>query len=79
MWRRSAFGATNRFPATQRTGYGWLEYIRTELVEYFAQRYASKAGKSIRTIERRIRERLLASDWPGDIRELESVVESSVI
>jgi DNA-binding NtrC family response regulator/signal transduction histidine kinase len=49
------------------------------LVEYFVQRYARKAGKSIRTIEKRTLERLRAYDWPGNIRELQNVIERSVI
>ena len=49
------------------------------LVEYFVQRYARKAGKSIRTIEKRTLERLQAYDWPGNIRELQNVIERSVI
>jgi len=49
------------------------------LVEYFVQRYANKAGKSIRTIEKKTLERLRAYDWPGNIRELQNVIERSVI
>jgi len=49
------------------------------LVEYFVQRYAKKAGKSARTIEKRTLERLRAYDWPGNIRELQNVIERSVI
>lgn len=49
------------------------------LVEYFVQRYAKKAGKSIHTIEKRTLERLQAYDWPGNIRELQNVIERSVI
>jgi DNA-binding NtrC family response regulator/signal transduction histidine kinase len=49
------------------------------LVEYFVQRYAKKAGKSIRTIEKRTLERLRSYDWPGNIRELQNVIERSVI
>jgi DNA-binding NtrC family response regulator len=49
------------------------------LVEYFVQRYAKKAGKSIRTIEKRTLERLQAYDWPGNIRELQNVIERSII
>ena len=49
------------------------------LVEYFVQRYARKAGKNIRTIEKRTLERLRAYDWPGNIRELQNVIERSVI
>jgi DNA-binding NtrC family response regulator len=49
------------------------------LVEYFVQRYAKKAGKSIRTIDKRTLERLQAYNWPGNIRELQNVIERSVI
>src|SRR5580765_928913 len=49
------------------------------LVEYFVQRYAKKAGKSIRTIEKRTLEGLQAYNWPGNIRELQNVIERSVI
>jgi DNA-binding NtrC family response regulator/signal transduction histidine kinase len=49
------------------------------LVEYFVQRYAKKAGKNIRTIEKKTLERLRTYDWPGNIRELQNVIERSVI
>ena len=49
------------------------------LIEYFVRRYASKAGKNIRTVEKRTLERLRAYDWPGNIRELQNVIERSVI
>ncbi len=49
------------------------------LVEYFVQRYSRKAGKGIRTIEKRTLDRLQAYDWPGNIRELQNVIERSVI
>jgi PAS domain S-box-containing protein len=49
------------------------------LVEYFIHRFASKAGKQIRHIEKRSMERLEAYRWPGNIRELQNVVERSII
>ncbi len=49
------------------------------LVEYFVQRYAKKAGKNIGSIEKRTLERLRAYNWPGNIRELQNVIERSVI
>ncbi|MGB9032884.1 MAG: sigma 54-interacting transcriptional regulator [Acidobacteriaceae bacterium] len=49
------------------------------LVKYFADRFARKAGKSIRTISRRSMELLQAYNWPGNIRELQNVIERSVI
>jgi PAS domain S-box-containing protein len=49
------------------------------LVEYFIQRYARKAGKKIRSIEKETLELLTSYSWPGNIRELQNVVERSVI
>ena len=49
------------------------------LVEYFAQRYASRAGKNIRLIEKKTLELLQSYRWPGNIRELQNVIERSVI
>jgi transcriptional regulator with GAF, ATPase, and Fis domain len=49
------------------------------LAEYFIERYASKAGKKIRKIERKTLEWLQSYDWPGNIRELQNVVERAVI
>jgi formate hydrogenlyase transcriptional activator len=49
------------------------------LVDYFAQRYAKKAGKKITTIRRKTLELLQAYDWPGNIRELQNVIERAVI
>jgi DNA-binding NtrC family response regulator len=49
------------------------------LVEYFVERYAKKAGKNIRTIEKHTLERLRSYEWPGNIRELQNVIERSVI
>jgi formate hydrogenlyase transcriptional activator len=49
------------------------------LAKYFIERYASRAGKKIRNIERKTLECLQAYDWPGNIRELQNVVERAVI
>jgi DNA-binding NtrC family response regulator len=49
------------------------------LVEYFVDRYASKAGKRIRAIDRRSMDLLQSYAWPGNIRELQNVIERSVI
>src|SRR5229473_2555061 len=49
------------------------------LVEYFIDRYASKAGKKIRGISRATLDRLKSYFWPGNIRELQNVIERSVI
>jgi transcriptional regulator with PAS, ATPase and Fis domain len=49
------------------------------LVEYFVDRYASMAGKKITSINKRSLERLESYAWPGNIRELQNVIERSVI
>ena len=49
------------------------------LVEYFIDRYASKAGKKIRGVTKKTLELLQAYPWPGNIRELQNVIERSVI
>src|SRR6201987_5598214 len=49
------------------------------LVEYFVQRYASRAGKNIRSIDKKTLDLLQSYEWPGNIRELQNVVERSVI
>jgi PAS domain S-box-containing protein len=49
------------------------------LVEYFIDRYARKAGKSFRTVNKRSLDLLQSYPWPGNIRELQNVIERSVI
>jgi formate hydrogenlyase transcriptional activator len=49
------------------------------LVQYFIDRYASKMGKTIRRIQRRTMDRLKSYVWPGNIRELQNVIERSMI
>jgi len=49
------------------------------LVEYFVDRYASKAGKTITGINKKSMEVLQSYSWPGNIRELQNVIERSVI
>ena len=49
------------------------------LVEYFVKRYAEKTGKVIRRIDKNTLELCQSYLWPGNIRELENIVERSVI
>ena len=49
------------------------------LVEYFIDRYARKAGKTIRRVNNRTLDRLRSYPWPGNVRELQNVIERSVI
>ncbi len=49
------------------------------LVEYFIDRYARKAGKSIKRVNTSTLNLLQSYPWPGNIRELQNVIERSVI
>jgi len=49
------------------------------LVEYFVKRYADKAGKKITKIDQATMELCKAYSWPGNIRELQNVLERAVI
>jgi formate hydrogenlyase transcriptional activator len=49
------------------------------LVEYLVERYAKRAGKRISHIRKNTLELFQAYDWPGNIRELQNVVERGVI
>src|SRR5262245_13190572 len=49
------------------------------LVEYFVKRFAEKMGKRIRRIDKRTLELCERYPWPGNIRELQNIVERSAI
>jgi formate hydrogenlyase transcriptional activator len=49
------------------------------LVEYLVERYAKKAGKKITNITKKTLELFRAYAWPGNIRELQNVVERAVV
>ena len=49
------------------------------LAEYLIGRYAKRAGKTIRHISRQTMELFQAYQWPGNIRELQNIVERAVI
>jgi len=49
------------------------------LTRYFVQKYAKRIGRDIDTIPESILEALTNYDWPGNIRELQNVLERSVI
>src|SRR5258707_17482 len=49
------------------------------LVEYFIDRYARKARKNIERVNKKTLELLQCYPWPGNIRELQNVIERSVI
>ena len=49
------------------------------LAEYLIERYARRAAKKIRTIEGKTMKLLQAYDWPGNIRELQNVIERAIV
>ena len=49
------------------------------LVEYLVERYSKRSGKRIRQTTRTTIELLQSYDWPGNIRELQNVIERAVI
>jgi DNA-binding NtrC family response regulator len=49
------------------------------LAERFLQRASERQGKRVNTISRAAMEAMIAYPWPGNIREIESMVERAVI
>ena len=49
------------------------------LVEYLVDRFAKQAGKTIRNIEKQTMQRLTAYEWPGNVCELQNVIERAVV
>jgi formate hydrogenlyase transcriptional activator len=49
------------------------------LVRSFVQRFANRANKKVETISSSLMDALCRHDWPGNIRELQNVLERAVI
>src|ERR1700735_2439737 len=49
------------------------------LVRYFLNRYAREAGRRFTAIDKKSLDLLQAYAWPGNIRELQNVIERSVV
>jgi formate hydrogenlyase transcriptional activator len=49
------------------------------LVEYFIGRFGKRVGKKFRTIDKRTVDLFENYNWPGNIRELQNVIERAVI
>ncbi len=77
-FRRDLFYRLNVFPIEIPSLRERKEDIPV-LVKYFMDRYASKAGKTIRRVNKNSLELLQSYPWPGNIRELQNVIERSVI
>lgn len=77
-FRRDLFYRVNVFPIHMPPLRERVDDIPL-LVEYLTERYASKAGKRIKSVKKRTLELFQEYDWPGNIRELQNVVERAVI
>ncbi len=77
-FRSDLFYRLNVFPIEMPTLRERIEDIPL-LVEYFLDRYARKAGKSFKGVDNRSLDLLRSYSWPGNIRELQNVIERSVI
>jgi formate hydrogenlyase transcriptional activator len=77
-FRSDLFYRINVFPVEVPPLRERKEDIRL-LVEYFIDRYATKMGKKITSIDKKSLEHLQSYSWPGNIRELQNVIERSVI
>jgi len=78
MFRSDLFYRLNVFPIEMPALRERREDIPL-LVEYFIDRYARKAGKSFRTVSKKSLDLLQSYPWPGNIRELQNVIERSLI
>jgi transcriptional regulator with GAF, ATPase, and Fis domain len=78
MFRSDLFYRLNVFPIEMPALRQRREDIPL-LVEYFIDRLARKAGKSFQTMNKKSLALLQSYPWPGNIRELQNVIERSVI
>ncbi|MFZ6010634.1 MAG: sigma 54-interacting transcriptional regulator [Bacteroidota bacterium] len=49
------------------------------LVNHFCRKYGMKFGKRVNTVSKAVLEALMKYDWPGNIRELENIIERGLI
>ncbi len=77
-FREDLFYRLNVFPLTIPPLHKRKEDIPL-LVQAMAERFGRKSGKRFGSISRETMERLQEYDWPGNIRELENVIERAVI
>ena len=77
-FRKDLFYRLNVYPITSAP----LRERRSDipiLVEHFVQRFNKKLGRNITRIPKKVMEQLKAYDWPGNIRELENIIERAMI
>ena len=78
VFRKDLFYRLNVFPIEMPPLRDRKQDVPT-LVEYFIRRYSRKAGKKITATAKGTMELLESYSWPGNIRELQNVIERSVI
>ncbi|MGH9425357.1 MAG: sigma-54 interaction domain-containing protein, partial [Terriglobia bacterium] len=78
VFRQDLFYRLNVFPIQMPSLRERVDDIPL-LVEYLIERYAKGAGKKIRNIKKKTLELFQAYHWPGNIRELQNVIERAVI
>jgi PAS domain S-box-containing protein len=78
IFRRDLFYRLNVFPVKMPPLRERKDDILM-LLEYFLKRFATKAHKNFRSIDKKTLELLQSYEWPGNIRELQNVVERSVV
>jgi PAS domain S-box-containing protein len=78
IFRRDLFYRLNVFPIVVPPLRERREDIPV-LVAYFIDRFARKAGKRFRGVNKKSQELLQSYPWPGNIRELQNIIERSVI
>jgi len=49
------------------------------LVKHFCQKHEGKIGRKIKDIPNKVMDALMTYDWPGNIRELENIIERAMI
>ncbi len=77
-FRQDLFYRLNVFPITVPPLRERVEDIPL-LVEYFVARYGNGAGKNIRRVSKDTLAQLRGYSWPGNIRELQNIVERAII
>src|SRR5262249_13511607 len=77
-FRADLYYRLNVFPMTLPTLRERREDI-PRLAEYFVEKFAREQGKMIDTIPEEVMEALESHDWPGNIRELQNIIERGVI
>ncbi|MBO9729840.1 MAG: sigma 54-interacting transcriptional regulator [Chitinophaga sp.] len=77
-FRSDLYYRLNVFPVTLPPLRERGEDIR-ELAFYFMSQYATNTGRKITGITKKVQEKLKAYSWPGNIRELEHLIERAVL